>query len=423
MSADMEKILAFYEKMESNVRSYCRNFPAEFFSASGVIIKTKSGCSYIDFLSGCGSLNYGHNEPMMKAALIDYISNDGIALGLDMHTSAKRKFLSSFEKLILQPRNMTYKVMFTGPTGTNAVEAALKIARKTTGRSTVASFSNGFHGMTLGALTVTGNSAKRAGAGVALNDVHFYPYGCHENLDSLNYIEHTLSNPSSGVNIPAAFIVEVIQGEGGLNTLCTYWLRGLERIARRFDILLIIDDVQAGVGRSGRFFSFEESGISPDIITLAKSISGFGLPMALTLIKPNLDIWSPGEHNGTFRGNNHAFVTARTALEVFWGNSNFVNGIHERSEIIGDFLDDIVSTSPNWRSKGRGMMRGLDVGREDIAAEICHRSFNNGLILETTGSKNEVVKLMPALNIDKILLNKGMDIFKASALYSKSASQ
>lgn len=309
-----------FESLESRVRSYCRGWPTVFDRAEGSWLYDEHDRGYLDFFAGAGALNYGHNHPVLKHALIDYIQRDGITHGLDMYTAAKRKFLDRFSQTILEPRGLDYKVQFPGPTGANAVEAALKLARKITGKESVINFTNAFHGMTLGALSVTGNSMKRGGAGIPLVHATPMPYDNYLQGRTPDFLwfERVLLDSGSGLNEPAAVIVETVQGEGGINVARIEWLRGLADLCKRHDILLIVDDVQMGCGRTGPFFSFEAAGIQPDIVTLAKSISGYGLPMALVLIKPEYDVWEPGEHNGTFRGNNPAFVTATAALEQFW---------------------------------------------------------------------------------------------------------
>ncbi|CAM5717698.1 Diaminobutyrate--2-oxoglutarate transaminase OS=Streptomyces alboniger OX=132473 GN=ectB PE=3 SV=1 [Streptomyces alboniger] len=310
--------LSVFETLESEVRSYCRGWPTVFDRAQGSRMFDEDGHEYLDFFAGAGSLNYGHNNPVLKRALIDYLERDGIAHGLDMSTTAKRAFLESFQNIILRPRDLPYKVMFPGPTGTNAVESALKLARKVKGRESIVSFTNAFHGMSLGSLAVTGNAFKRAGAGIPL--VHGTPMPFDNYLDGRTpdfiWFERLLEDQGSGLNQPAAVIVETVQGEGGINVARTEWLRKLADVCERWDMLLIVDDIQMGCGRTGAFFSFEEAGITPDIVTVSKSISGYGLPMSLCLFKPELDVWEPGEHNGTFRGNNPAFVTAAAARGV-----------------------------------------------------------------------------------------------------------
>jgi diaminobutyrate-2-oxoglutarate transaminase len=284
-------------RLESEVRSYCRSFPVVFQRAQGAELFDERGRSYLDFFAGAGTLNYGHNDPTLKERLIEYIAGSGITHGLDMTTSAKCRFLELFEARILKPRKLDYKVMFPGPTGANAVEASLKLARKVTGRSNVISFTNAFHGMTLGALAATGNGEKRAGAGVALSGVTRMPFDGYlgPTVDTLDYLEKALDDPSSGVDAPAALIVETIQAEGGVNVGSIPWLRRLERIARSCGALLIVDDIQVGCGRTGPFFSFERAGLKPDIVCLSKSLSGYGLPLAVVLMRPELDVWKPGD--------------------------------------------------------------------------------------------------------------------------------
>jgi len=402
-----------FDRRESRVRSYCRAFPDMFRSARGAEMIADGGQRYIDFLSGCSTLNYGHNHPELKRALIEYICADGVAHGLDMHTEAKARFLEVFERNVLIPRKMDYCAMFPGPTGANAVEAAIKIARKVTGRTNVIAFTNGFHGMTLGALSLTGNSGKRDGAGVPLSGVTHEPYCGYfgDDADTAEQLDQRLSDPSSGIDKPAAIIAETVQGEGGLNVASDTWLRRIERIARKHDALLIIDDIQAGIGRTGGFFSFERAGIRPDIVTLAKSLSGFGLPLALTLIRPEYDQWKPGEHNGTFRGNNHAFVTAARALELFWADNTFELETERKAVRLRSALERVVQTSPHaLRVKGRGMMSGIEMQGGDVAAEICGECFKRGLIIETSGSHDEVVKVLAPLTIPDAELDAGLAI-------------
>ena len=411
-----------YTRRESNARSYCRSFPVSFVSARNATLTDAEGRDYTDFLAGCSSLNYGHNDADMKQALLDHIQADGISHGLDMHTDTKESFLDTFERVILKPRGMDHKVMFTGPTGTNAVEAAMKLARKTTGRETIVAFTNGFHGMTMGALAATGNEGKRAGGGMALSGVVRMPFeGAIEGVDSLALIREMLDNPSSGIDAPAAFLIEPVQGEGGLNAASPEFLRGLSELAREHGALLIADDIQAGIGRTGSFFSFEGMDVMPDLIPLAKSLSGMGLPMAALLIRPDLDVWKPAEHNGTFRGNNHAFVTARIALEKFWADDAFQNEIAEKSGFLTRRLTEIARHVPGATLKGRGMMQGIDVGSGELAADICATCFEHGLIIETSGAHDEVVKILAPLTIPQEQFAAGLDILE-TAVKAKSAT-
>jgi len=413
MPKDMVKQTTIYARRESEARSYCRGMPASFTRASGSELFDADGNRYVDFLAGCSSLNYGHNDPDMKAALIEHIAGDGIAHGLDFHTDAKSAFLKAYEDHILAPRGMNHKIMMTGPTGTNAVEAAIKLARKVTGRRNVIAFTNGFHGMTMGALALTGNASKRDGAGnTSLADVTHMPFegSLGESVDTLEVIDTMLSNPSSGIDAPAAFIFEPIQGEGGLTAASDGWMRGIEKIARKNGALLIVDDIQSGCGRSGTYFSFEKAGIDPDMITQAKSLSGFGLPFAALLIKPEHDIWKPAEHNGTFRGNTHAFVTARVAIEKFWSDDAFQKEIAIKSDVLSAGLKDVAELVDGASIKGRGMMQGVDVGSGDLAATICARAYDLGLVIETSGAHDEVVKFLGPLTTPQEIMREGLDI-------------
>jgi diaminobutyrate-2-oxoglutarate transaminase len=405
------------ERRESRVRSYCRNWPTTFVSASGSWMVDNRADRYLDFFSGAGALNYGHNNPLLKAALVDYVVSDGVLHGLDMATVAKAEFLEEFENTILTPRGLDYKVQFPGPTGTNAVEAALKLARNITGREAIISFTNAFHGMTLGSLAVTGNSMKRAGAGVPLVHSTPMPYDGYFDgaTEDFHWMEKALDDEGGGLNRPAAVIVETVQGEGGVNVARAEWLRALQKLCRDREILLIVDDVQMGCGRTGSFFSFEEAGIEPDIVTLSKSISGYGLPMALTLIRPHLDLWSPGEHNGTFRGNNAAFVTARAALEHFWRTDEFSTTVQRKGALLHSLLTELAHTDDQISIRGRGMVQGIVFEEPGRAKEVCRHAFARGVLAETSGPKDEVVKLLPALTMSDEQLHMGISII-ASAM-------
>jgi diaminobutyrate-2-oxoglutarate transaminase len=410
-------VLDVFESLESEVRSYCRNWPTVFHRAEGSLMYAEDGTEYLDFFSGAGALNYGHNHPDLRSALVDYLNSGAVVHSLDMHTVAKREFLETFRDVVLQPRDLDYKVMFPGPTGTNAVESALKLARKVTGREHVVSFTNAFHGMTLGSLAVTGNSMKRGGAGIPLYHATPVPYDDYfdgETTDFL-WLERVLNDSGSGIEHPAAVIVETVQGEGGLNSARASWLRHLADLCKRHDILLIVDDVQAGCGRTGPFFSFEEAGIVPDVVTLSKSVSGYGLPMALTLFKPEHDQWAPGEHNGTFRGQNPSFVTGKAALERFWKDDVFEKETLDKATQLREGLLKVADKYEDAQVRGRGMLQGIAYPDYDVAGAIAKAAFERGLLVETSGPESEVVKLMPALTIDGNDLQRGLDILAESA--------
>lgn len=299
------------EMLESNVRSYSRSFPAVFSRARGSIMFAEGGRKVIDFLSGAGALNYGHNNQEIKSAISEYLESDGVVHGLDMATPAKIEFMETFSSVILRERNLSYCFQFTGPTGANAIEAALKLSRKITGRHNVISFTNGYHGQSLGAIAASGNRFYRKGSSIPLSGTTFMPYdgylgSAHSAAD---YVRKVLMDESSGTDLPAAILVETVQGEGGINVAGEEWLQSIQALAKEVGAIFIVDDIQMGCGRTGEFFSFEFAALSPDIVVLSKSLSGYGLPLSMLLIKEAIDAWEPGEHTGTFRGNNLALVS------------------------------------------------------------------------------------------------------------------
>jgi len=406
-----EPDLAVFADLESEVRTYCRAFPAVFRQAKGCWLVDEEGRRYLDFFSGAGTVNYGHNHPLFKQRLIDYLQADGITHSLDMATTAKREFLARFKELVLAPRGLPYKVQFPGPTGTNAVEAALKLARKVTGRGNVLFFHNAYHGVTLGSLAVTGNSAKRRAAGVPLANTTALPFD-----GPLEAVEAALDNPSSGVEPPAAAILETVQAEGGVNVASFAWLARLAELLRRRGVLLIVDDIQAGCGRTGPFFSFEPAGIVPDLVCLSKGIGGFGLPMSLVLIRRDLDAWAPGEHNGTFRGNNPAFVAAAAALDCYWRDDALTRDVLRKGEAAAARLRDIAARHEEAapRVRGRGLIQGLELGPLGLAARVAAAAFGRGLVIETVGARDEVLKVLPPLVIDDAELALGLDVLEES---------
>jgi diaminobutyrate-2-oxoglutarate transaminase len=405
-----------FDCLESGVRSYSRLFNRLFSRARGACLFDQDGRRYLDFLCGAGVLNYGHNNPQIKHALLAYIESDGIVSSLDLHTTAKLHFLRNFRDVILEPRRLAYRVQCCGPTGADAVEAALKLARKVTGRSVVVAFSNAYHGVSLGALAVTAGPHERGAAGVPLEFVVRMPFEGYlgPELDTIAMLEGMLA-PGGGVEQPAAIIVETVQAEGGINVASAGWLRRLQELANRHEIVLIVDDIQVGCGRTGRFFSFERAGITPDIICLSKAIGGIGLPFAITLIRPELDCWSPGEHVGTFRGNNLAFVAAAAALD-YWRTDEFERSIEHRGVQMRRALDQIVERHPAELVgvRGIGMIQGLHCREPGLVRRILDRAFARGLIMEISGAQKNVVKLLPPLVIEEAELDEGLSILAAA---------
>ncbi len=402
-----------FNKYESNVRSYCRVFDEILDYAKGSIIKDIKGKEYIDFFCGAGALNYGHNNNYIKREVMNYLREDRIVHSLDMYTKAKLDFLEFFEEKILIPRKFKYKIQFTGPTGTNAVEASLKLARKVKQRNSIWCLMGCFHGMSLGALSLTSDSSSRGGAGVPLeNVVHIPAPYMFDGFDTIKYMQTLLDDDHSGIEKPAAFIMETVQAEGGVHVFDDKFLKDVETFCNENDILLIIDDVQVGNARCGTFFSSERAKINPDIVVLSKSIGGFGMPFALTLFKPELDIWEPGEHNGTFRGNNLAMVASKAGLE-FMINENIENEVKRKSAIVKSYLEKYIKPlSKDYEIRGIGLIWGIETNNGKLAEKISINAFKKGLIVERAGRDNSVIKLMPALTIDDDLLVKGLDILK-----------
>ncbi|MGV8894368.1 MAG: diaminobutyrate--2-oxoglutarate transaminase [Burkholderiaceae bacterium] len=422
-----------FDDHESNVRSYCRHFPAIFQTAKGSRLYDDLGRDYIDFFAGAGALNYGHNNDHIKDRVLNYIRRDGITHSLDFHTGAKHEFIERLVVDILRPRKLNYKIQFTGPTGTNAVEAALKLARKVTGRQQVVAFTNGFHGMSLGALAATANQEKRDGSGVPLHSVTRMPYdGFYgSSINSAEIIEGALKKNGSGYEKPAAFIVELVQGEGGLNVATDVWIKRISTLAKELGALLIVDDIQAGCGRTGTFFSFEGYGIEPDLVCLSKSLGGMGLPLSVVLIRPEIDVWNPGEHSGTFRGNNLAFIAGAAALDYWTEAVDFGASLQSKATWLQNGLRQIAELFPAGTTelKGKGLMQGISIQRPGLAQQISEVVFKHGVIAETCGPDNEVLKLMPPMTIDAETMQEGFERLNAAIrevlvpLYSRPSAE
>ncbi len=408
-----------FDEHESEIRGYCRAYPTVFNRASNATQWDEDGKAYTDFFAGAGVLNLGHNDPAMKDAIVEFVQRDGVAHSLDTHTDVKRSFIDGFVARVLAPRGWDHRLQFMGPTGTNAVEAALKLARKATGRQQVVAFSHGFHGMTLGSLALTANAYFRDAAGVTLHDVVRLPFETAPGggIDSLHAYRDALADPSSGLEAPAAFVVEPIQAEGGVNVASAEWLHAVQDLARELGALFVLDDIQAGCGRTGSYFSFDGLTVDgreldPDIVTLAKGIGGFGTPMAMNLNKPEWDAhWSPGEHTGTFRGQGLSFVAGTVALERLTDDA-FLAEVRSKGELMRERLVELAGADPDrgWTVRGRGMMQGLDTGDGAYAKAVQAECFANGLLIGPCGTGGRVIKLIPPLTIDTEQLVEGLDV-------------
>ncbi|MEW6234628.1 MAG: diaminobutyrate--2-oxoglutarate transaminase [Candidatus Omnitrophota bacterium] len=406
-----------FQRRESEVRSYCRSFPVVFERAKDSFLYDAAGRAYLDFFCGAGTMNYGHNPDEMKKALIEYLQNDGVIHSLDMMTAAKKTFLERFESIILQPRGLDFKIQFVAPSGANAIEAALKLSRAVKNRSNVIAFTNSYHGLSAGALSVTSNSFYRREAYIQRSNAVFMPYDGYfgPDIDTIEYLRKYLEDESSGLDRPAAVVIETTQAEGGVRSASDRWLQQLQWLCREFDMLMIVDDVQVGNGRAGTFFSFERAGIQPDMVAMSKAIGGCGLPLSILLLKPELDQWKPGEHTGTFRGNNLAFVAASEALR-YWETNDFSQTIAHKSQIMADRLNQIKTKYPQLdiQIRGVGMIYGMEIPNPEISQAAASEAFNQGLIVELCGVKHNVIKFLPPLTIKENYLTLGLDIIDKS---------
>ena len=395
-----------FDELESNVRYYCRRWPAVFTSASGARLVSETGRSYLDFFSGAGALSYGHNNPLLVEAAVDHLRSGRLVHSLDTYTPEKAALLRALDEHVLGPRDLDMVVQFVGPTGATAVEAALRLAERITGRNRVIAFEGGFHGMTAGAASVSASLTERDHRGNV-----FLPYRPRSERGDLEALEAALGAAVDGAR-PGALIVEAVQGEGGARPFDPAYLAEVRSRCRAHGVVVIADEIQAGLGRTGPFFSFEGSGLDPDIICLSKSLSGLGLPMAVNLVRRDLDRWSPGEFTGTFRGSNLAFVTATALLSRYWGDDELEQETRQRGASIGAGLLALAAergVTP-FSVTGSGFLWGLTFEDGRAAGAVVAAAFRSGLIVEACGAGDRTVKLLPPLVIDNPELEDGLDL-------------
>lgn len=414
--------LARQSWMESNVRSYPRKLPLAIAKARGAWVTDVEGKNYLDCLAGAGTLALGHNHPEIVASIQDFLHSGLPMHTLDLTTPLKDAFSQTL--LALLPGGAdNYCLQFCGPSGADAVEAALKLAKTFTGRGGVISFSGGYHGMTHGALAVTGNTGPKDPVQNLMSGVQFLPFpheyrcplglGGEAGVKALNhYFSHFIADVERGMPLPAAVIVEAVQGEGGVNPAPDSWLRMLREVTQQYGIVLIVDEVQAGFGRTGTLFAFEQAGIEPDIIVMSKAVGG-GLPLAVLGIRRAFDAWQPGAHSGTFRGNQMAMATGKTTLEILARDR-----LPEQAATRGLWLTQALTFLKQrfpclGQVRGRGLMLGIEIVDErlppssdgsypidaPLAAEIQQCCFQQGLLLERGGRHGNVVRLLPPLTI------------------------
>lgn len=431
------ELLAEQEELESNNRSYPRSIPLAFDLAKGSILQDVDGNQYIDFTSNCGVFNLGHNnEDILKELRV----MDGkISQAVDYPTPAKIDFLRSLLGSLPESLKGKCKVNFGGPSGSDAVEVAIKLARINKKRHTIIAFQGGYHGMTMGALSVTSKLSHRKDVSPLIPGVHFLPFcssyrcpfakgnkGCQQ--ECLKYFKYVLENPHSGIDKPAAIIIEPIQGEGGTYIPPKGWLESITKIAHDNDILVIFDEVQTGFYRTGKLFSFEHTGAVPDIITMSKGVGGVGFPLSLIIYKKELDIWEPGTHIGTFRGNQLAMAAGSASLKFIIEN-NIENHTKELGKKMLERLVGIMDKSAHIGDvRGIGLMFGVEYVKDknskepypEMAAKIKKKCYEKGLIVETGGYYNNVIRFLPPLVTTPTIAENGLNIFESAHKISES---
>ncbi len=421
-------LLAEQEALESNARSYPRGIPIAFAEGRGATMRDADGNTFIDFFAGAGILNVGHGNPAVAAAATE--QQERLVHALDFPTPAKLRLLHALKRILPGRLSRTARVHFGGPTGSDAVEAAIKLARAHTGRDAIVAFQGSYHGMTAGALAVTSNTSL---GGPVAGPVHFLPYpydyrspfglngkscwrGC------VHMLETALEDPASGVPKPAAVIVEPIEGEGGTIVPPRGFLREVRRITHEHDVLLIVDEIQTGFGRTGTMFACESDHVTPDVITLSKALGGIGYPISCIAYDEELDSWRPGDHIGTFRGHQVAMAAGAAAIEYI-ERMNLASHAAVLGELALGMLEDASEDrAAVGEVRGRGLMIGIELVRDretrkpwpELASEVRRACAERGLIIEVGGHYSNVARFLPPLVISRRLLERGIEIFLES---------
>ncbi|WP_273859257.1 pyridoxal phosphate-dependent class III aminotransferase [Photobacterium sp. GSS17] len=435
-----DELLLSQEHYESEVRSYPRRLPLAIVKASGALVEDSRGQLFLDCLAGAGTLALGYNHPEINQAIIEHLQAGLPYQTLDLTTPAKDKFIKEVMNFLPDEFAKNARIQFCGPSGADAVEAAIKLAKQTTGRNTMAAFHGAYHGMTNGTMAMMGNLNTKARRQGLMSDVHFLPFpyslrcpfGMHGDegaKQTLRYIERMLNDDESGVQKPAAIIVEPVQGEGGVIPAPAFWLRELRRITKDHGILLIFDEIQCGIGKTGSNFAFEESGITPDILCLSKAVGG-GLPMSILVFDKSIDTWRPGEHTGTFRGNQLAMATGAKALEIIRRDN-----LTEHARLAGQYLREGLErlareTDCIAEVRGKGLMLGVEICKPDgsknkfgepeadsaLTIAIQRAALERGLIIEKGGRQGSVLRFLPPLIISYEQLDFALETLRQAIL-------
>jgi len=419
------ELLARQEQRESNARVYPRHFPFAIAEASGSFIRDLDGNVFIDFLAGAGVLSLGHNHPGLVAKVIEQLGV--LTHGLDMPTIAKDAFTDAQLSMLPEPMRDRMKIQFCGPTGANAVDAALKLCKTATGRGDVISFQGGFHGSSHAAMALTGNVSQKRTISNGMPGVHFFPFSscsrcplalnpetCQTNCVAL--LERALEDPNGGIPLPAAVIMEMVQGEGGVIPARKEFVQRVRALTRNLDIPLVVDEVQTGCGRTGTWFAFEQYDIEPDVIIASKALSGIGQPVAIVIYDKKLDVWAPGAHTGTFRGNQLAFAAGAETVRIV-RRDGVLGNVRALGMQVAARLACLGHHPGVLEVRGRGLMWGIELadpgdGRSitEVAEQVQARALRNGLIVELGGRDDCVVRMLPPLNVTEEVLDLALDI-------------
>lgn len=432
------------QNRESNARSYPRRIPIAIREAKGIYVKDVDGNLYFDCLSGAGTLSLGHNHPVVIEAIREVLDSDLPLHTLDLTTPVKDKFVEELFASLPPEFAQNARIQFCGPTGADATEAAVKLVKTATGRRSMLSFHGGYHGMTNGALSLTGNLGAKVAVAGLMPDVHFLPYPYHYRCPfglggdighrtSSHYIESILTDPESGIVPPAGMIMEIVQGEGGVIPAPDEWIREIRRITHEQNIPLIVDEIQTGFGRTGKLFAFEHSGIIPDVLLLSKAIGG-SLPLSVVVYNQKLDQWKPGAHAGTFRGNQLAMAAGIAALRYTIENqlaaravelgsrlTNHLKQIQSEVNFIGDvrgrgLMIGVEIVNPHGKANARGFYPQHPLMARQIQAECMRR----GLILELGGRHSSVIRFLPPLIVTDEQIDIIAEIFQAAVNASQA---
>ncbi|WP_407315347.1 diaminobutyrate--2-oxoglutarate transaminase family protein [Pseudomonas sp. nanlin1] len=429
--------LSHFDRYDSNAKTYARVFNRMLQKGSLSQLWDVSGRAYLDCFACAGALPLGHNPPFVMERVAAFLTSGHLLQALDIPTVSRHEFLKRLVNLFAPSMRDNLKVQFCGPSGSDAVEAALKLCKIATGRNSVIAFHGAYHGMTLGSLSLMGNLKPKQALGGFSAETHFMPFpqanrcpfglGGEAGIDAnLHYLNHVLSDPESGIRKPAMLIVEGIQGEGGCNPAPARWLQGLREITRAHDIPLVLDEIQTGLGRTGDMFAFEHAGIEPDVVLMSKAIGG-GFPLSVMAYHKRYDQWAAGAHAGTFRGNQIAMVAGAATIDYLLEH-DVLQAVRDKGRFLLERLREVLGRHPCvGEIRGRGLMVGIEIvdpARSSpcakalpaldgaLAQSVKVRCFDKGLLIENGGRDGAVLRLLPALTITLEQLASAVDLIQ-----------